>query len=276
MSILVFLAEKEKERDPNVIIDTGILYFNHATNTFMIGSEDKLLGSSRTGNIMQIDESKKSIYTEGKFDFEFNFMKGFKLETAGNATLDIEDSTFRFNMAFGLDFDLPKSVQEKIFAVATAAGNGKTTSVNTDFVKSAIAELVPEGDINKLVKRIESSGNISPSTIVSQTKSKDITSSQFLISESQWYFDHRHRSLISNGEITIAALGGKNVNRSYKCVMGLEKRRSGDRLNIYLEFNEYEWIYMNYVRGILYIYSSDNDVNQLIVNEGGKVSKGGV
>ena len=133
---------------------------------------------------------------------------------------------------------------------------------------------MPENEINKLVKRIEGNGTLAPSGFVVQPKSKNIIGAQFLVAESQWYYDHRYRTLLSDGDITIAALGGKNVNRSYRCVMGIERRRSGDKLDIYIEFNEYEWIYMNYVRGILYVFSSDNDVNSLIVNEGGKVSKG--
>jgi len=281
-------GRKRRRTDPDIVIDTGILYFNHELNSFMIGSEDKLLGSSRTGNIMRIDEGEKTIYTEGKFDFDFNFMDGFDLNTAGNASLKEGDSTFVLNMAFGLEFDLPKSIQEKIYSMAMASGNGTAASANTDFTKSAISELVPTGNINRVVKRIESSGKAAPGAIAEKAsvileKATDLVTkdsetpfleSALLVSHSQWYFDHRHRSLMSYGDISIAALDGKNVNRSYKCVMGLEKRRSGDKLDVYIEFNEYEWIYMNYVRGVLYIFSSDNDLNELIVNHGGKVSNG--
>lgn len=288
-------GRKRRRTDPDIVVDTGIMFFDHAKNSFLIGSEDKLFNASRVGNVMYIDETKKTIYTEGKFDFEFNFMDGFRMMPAGNATIAMGDTTVRMNMAFGLDFDLPKSVIDKLYAMAMAEGNGTASSPNNEFTIKAMAELAMEGEVNKVVKRIESSGQVVKETVLGNTKStavgeivgeaadmvadavtkkelREPLQSQFLISSSEWYFDHRYNSLLCDGDVSFAAIGGKNVNKSFKCTMGLEKKRSGDRLDIYIEFNEYEWVYMNYVRGILYIYSSDADLNNMVVSDGGKVS----
>jgi hypothetical protein len=290
----VIFDRKRRTTDPNVQIDTGIMFYDHNLNSFMIGDEGKLTRNTLEGNYMQLNESDFSIYTEGKYDFEVNFLRGMKFASAGNATLRNQDSTFRFNLAFAMDFPLPKEVSEKLFELANKEGNGTTESINNNFFHKAISELLEDKEARKTVKRIKSSGKVStesivkktqvgeviedvqevfdPNTDIKEVEDRSLVDAQFLIANSNWYFDHRYRMLLSNGDITIASMNGKNVNKSFKCSMSFEKRRSGDRFDMYLEFSKYEWVYINYVRGVLYVFSSDNELNNTVYLKGLKLA----
>jgi hypothetical protein len=72
-------------------------------------------------------------------------------------------------------------------------------------------------------------------------------------------------SFRSDGPIGIAHIGKKDVFRYTKGYVELEKAKSGDVLHIYLELDEANWYYFTYKRGLMRVFSSDNDFNNLIL-----------
>ncbi|MCD4734891.1 MAG: hypothetical protein K8R53_02485, partial [Bacteroidales bacterium] len=73
------------------------------------------------------------------------------------------------------------------------------------------------------------------------------------------------RSYVSVGPIGIGSVGKQQINKYMDGYVEIARKRTGDELNIYLEFEKGRyWYYFNYRSGRLQTISSNTEYNTLI------------
>jgi hypothetical protein len=85
-----------------------------------------------------------------------------------------------------------------------------------------------------------------------------------VLSDVNMIWNKRTKSYISRGQIGVASILDRSVNKYTGGVIELAKRRNGDELNIYLETAEKEWFYFNYSNHIMQSISSDELYNSTL------------
>src|SRR5690606_13179647 len=167
-----------------------------------------------------------SVYAEGNIDFKIEGNK-IAVKSAGTATLAADDSTFRFNLMMLFDFPLPADINNKLVKlfIGENAG-GSPGSLNNEQTKMNISELISdEKNVSKMIKSLESSG-----TIVPEGEFK----SGFVFTDVNIAFERVRRKFISTGPINLALFNGVVVNKSFTATIVVEKRRTGDKIYIYI------------------------------------------
>ncbi len=247
---------KRSFSDAEIQSDTGILYYDDAKDAFFAGNEDKLLKKALKGNYMQLNEKDKSVYTEGRYNFNLKTPK-VNCETAGTAVLAATDSTFRFNLMMWLNFPLTKEVNDKITKFLTTEGAGKTpSSLKNVETKKGVAELISDTKTaEKMLKSIETTGVLPP---------EGEFKSGFVFSNVNFGFNRIKRKFLGTGNITMPLFNGAVINKSYTATVAIEKKRSGDKITIYLVADNGEYIFMEYAAGIMYIASNNAELNNTI------------
>ncbi len=236
--------------------DTGILYYDDVKDAFFAGNEDKLLKKSLKGNFMQLNEKDKSVYTEGRYNFQIKAPKVI-CETAGTAVHSAKDSTYRFNLMMLLNFPIPKEVNDKITKFLTAEGAGKAPgSLKNIETKKAIAELISEPKIaDKIQRSIDAAGILPP---------EGEFKNGFVFSNVNFGFNRIKRKFIGTGSITMPLFNGTIINKSYTATVAIEKKRSADKITIYLVADNGEYIFIEYAAGTMFIASNNAELNTAV------------
>lgn len=276
----MFYGWKERYSDNEITADTGLLYYDYTKKELVIGSEAKLFRNSLQGNTMRIDPEKSFLTAEGRMELGFDY-KQTNIKFAGEATYLEGDSTFTFNLLNLIEMPYPMELVDQITKMATEAG-GTPVSITDLFVKKAFAAtLSPNENVSKAIKKLEedkkfkgteqdssglNSGILKEVKDLSDKLLKKMPMRLIAFRVDGLRYVPRERALFSNSKIDLFQVGDNMINKSFDCMYEIEKKRSGDVFTLYIEFTKNDWVFLNYVRGVLYILTSDDQFNRNMPN----------
>ncbi len=290
---------KQAYSNPEVTLDSGVLYYDHNTGDIVVGDKRKLFEKEEKGNVIRVNDKNRTIKTEGSYGMSLNVKSGIKSGFAGTSEWKESDTTFNFDWSFYFDFPLPKEAVTRMVELVKNENYGSSVSVKTSTFAANLPEFYATSAASKsVVSRVKNSGNLNSENVVATSqffksvgkatdKVKEIfdtdlyikevnerapEKAMFFVAASNWYFNNRTNSFICNGSIDLASINGVNINKRFGAIIVVDKKRSGDDIHIYIELNPNEFIYLNYVRGVMYAYSTDEKFNQIILDKGEKIS----
>jgi len=290
---------KRNYSNVEVTLDSGIFYYDHETGDLVIGSRAKLFEKEEVGNFIRINDKARTIKTEGSYNMDLNVKRGFKAGFAGTSDWKEGDTTYTFDWSFYMDFPLPKEAIARMVEMANNENYGKQISIKTSRFTTNLGEFYTTAkEAKSLIDRVKNTGLLNSTNVIATSgffeavgkatdKLKEIfdpnlyikdvhdrapEKAQFFVSSSKWYFDNKNNAFVSNGAIDIASINGVNINKQFGAIVVVDKKRSGDDAHIYIELNPNEFIYFNYVRGVMYAYSTDTKFNEAIIDKGEKIS----
>jgi hypothetical protein len=254
---------KRRYSDPELQSDTGILFYDNTRDAFMVGNEAKLLRNALKGNYMQFNDRDSSVFAEGHFDFQIASPK-VTFQSAGTAVHSSTDTTFRFNLMMLLDFPLPAEIKTKISKILLAEGSGTTPgSQKTTENKKGIYELISDEKVAaRMVKSLETNGTIPPD---GEFKSG------FVFTDVDIAFERLKRKFIAAGQFTMPLFNGVIVNKTFTTTIAIEKKRSGDKIYLYIITDQGDWIYMEHQRGSIIIATNNAELATAVATESNKM-----
>ena len=250
----LFYSWKRRYSDPDVTNDTGILYYDHESQSFFAGSKAKLLDGALKGSYIELNEKDHSIHAEGPLDFGLE-SNNIKFKNAGTADLAAGDSSFTFNLAMMLDFPLHKDFSARMKELLLTSA-GASMNINTPFFKYALGEMIAEDKTaRQIIKNIERTGKL---------EGKDEAEYKLILSDANFRWDSKLRGMFCNDNVTLASFAGTPINKDIKVTMLLEHKRAGENMYIYMDLGGNEWIYINLTKTIAYVLSSDQKLNEIM------------
>jgi len=88
--------------------------------------------------------------------------------------------------------------------------------------------------------------------------------SQLFLSNIKLKWNNQTHSYISEGSIGVAGIGTKMINKEATGTIEIRKRKQGDQLNMYIEFDPMHWYFFTYYQGQMQVASSNPDFNNII------------
>lgn len=257
---LMFSARR-RYSDNDVSNDTGILYFDHEKESFMIGSEEKLRNGGTKGSFIQFNEKDHSIHAEGPMDFGLE-SEHIKFKNAGHADLKPGDSSFSFNLAMMLDFPLPEEFVKYLKSKIIDPEEPGTADLNTDFFKDALGEMVAEPKVYRnIIQGIEKNNKL---------EGKAEANYKLILSDATFRWDNKMRGMYCNDNVIVASIAGEPVNKEMKAVMLLESKRAGENMYVYLNYGD-DYVFFNISKNKCAIYASDPKLTEILVNNAEKI-----
>lgn len=262
-----FFNFKRVYSDLDITADTGIMYYDEESQSFRAGTEARLLGQTPKGNILEFNEKTRMIESTGKLDFNLNVHKNFNVITAGKVYKHEDDTVFSAEALMGFNIKIPAECYARLHEVIEKnGGDADPAIIDRGHVKRDVAQLLSEKQYNKVLKDIETIGEI---------KSVDELDRDFLISQAKFHYSPIHKALISTDQIDLANVKGKVVNKKFNSRMMIERKRSATRIVFYFEVTKYDWFYFEFYRGNLYVSSTDKEFNDAIIQKGQKMTEQG-
>ncbi len=259
-----FLSERRTWSDNPLLNAQGYLFHDKGSGKYRIASLEKLSDLKMNGNMVTFDRNMCILESEGTISFGLNYDL-LKLKGAGSVTQNTDSSSVKIKSVLSFSFyfnnDALKAMTDDIRSIPTL----KAVSLSSDFNVKAMRDLLGIEAARTLNEELQLFG-------VARSLPKEL-SSELLLNDVTLVWNPYSMSFISEGRIGIGFIGGQPLNIYVDGWVELQRKRSGDLLDIYLKASDNVWYWFSYVRGILMSYSSNLTYNDILSNTKDKVRK---
>lgn len=252
-----FLSPKKRNADVDAISAQGYLFFDNKTKEYKIGPKEKIKSPDEPGNLLVLNDSKCTIYGEGKINLATNFGQ-FKTTVAGNMVYNTNNDSTNFDLVMGLDFmfneDAIKSIGE---IISENPSLNPTDDTRVTWVR-AMKELVGTEKTDKMISEYNLYG--APKRVPQELQQT------IFLTDLKMYWDKQTQSYKSKGPIGIGFIGKTTVSRQLKGYLEIQRKKGGEVFNLYIESDNATWWFFTYSRGIMQGVSSDIKFNDAVNN----------
>jgi len=250
-----FLSKKLKSTDQDVITARGFIYFDKVSEEYRISNKAKLKQLNQPGNYVSLTKGSCITLGDGKIDLAPNTGR-VTMGAYGNVKHYIIPDSASADLAMFIDFffsdDAFKLMNENLEKHTTLKGLDLSRMTFT----KAITEILGIKEADKVIADISMNGSFK--------KLPEELQHTFLLGDVQMKWDNINDWFVSVGQIGVVAIGKNQVNKYVDGFITVKKQRSGDEINIYLEFDSNDWYYFNYKQNVMQAISSSTQFNTII------------
>ncbi len=190
--------------------------------------------------------------------------KSMEINAAGIITKEATDTFTTMDIMMTLDFKLPDEVYERMIKFVRDASEGMPPAKNDrPGVRNMLAELIDKGSQKEVFGELTSYGTIK---LVSELRK------MLFLSEVKLTYNPAEKTLYSVSPVNLTAMGNNKIDKRFQSRIEIEKKNSGDVVQMYIEITSNNWIYFNYTRDIMYMITSEKELNDLLLAKAEKVN----
>jgi len=250
-----FLSEPGSISDLEVLSANGYIHYDKAAESYDIASLEKLQGLSMAGNQLSLSRKKCILTAQGKINLGTELGQ-VSMNSSGSARhFIIPDSTI-FDLVLTLDFPFEDKALGLMSTEIEEQNLPGVNLVRPEFIKTLV-DLLGEKEADKIIADLQLFGKFRkyPSELEHTITFTDI--------KFKWNF--AARSYISYGPIGIGSIGKHQINKYVDGYVEIEKKRTGDVVSIYLEFEKGKyWYFFNYRNNLMQTISANTEYNTII------------
>jgi hypothetical protein len=250
-----FLSAQKSWTDVALVNSSGWLFYDKAKGRYIITSREKLADPTLPGNMLALDKNfcilsgEGNINMGGKFDL-------VKLSSAGKVIHSLDSGKVSIEAIIALDFffspEALKVMADEIRMMPTL----KPVNLNTDLNNKGMKDLLGVTAATQLKEEMDLFGS-------TRTLPKEF-SSELLLNDVNLYWNEATSSFRSRGKIGIGFIGQQPTNVYVDGYIEIQRRRSGDMIDVYLKADESTWYYFSYVRGVMMAQAGNNSFNTIV------------
>jgi hypothetical protein len=250
-----FLSERKSWSDTPLVNAHGFLYFEKETGRYKLTSLEKLADQSLNGEMVTFDKNFCVLTSEGKLDFGANFDL-FKLYGAGKVIHNADSSIVNIQSLMGLEFYFSAEALNVMSNEFKMMPSLSAVNLNTEVYNKGMKDLLGVSAAAQLKEELDLFGTTRnlPREFIYQVFLNDVN----------LYWNQETASFRSKGKIGIGFIGQQPINVYVDGYVEIQRRRSGDMIDVYLKADDATWYYFSYFRGVLMTLSGNNNFNTII------------
>ncbi|MDD2412349.1 MAG: hypothetical protein PHR79_05475 [Bacteroidales bacterium] len=251
-----FATSKERVRDAEIVSAYGYLTYSHEMESFLIASAEKIADTTLPGNMLVLD--KRNCITKGSGAIDIGARLGrVEMKTFGKieSYMMSDSATIELSATLNFHFD------EKLLKYISDYIEGSTNLDGIDIIENekyhrAIIEIMGNQEGEKVINELFTRNQLRriPPKLLNTFVFSDITL--------KW--SPETQSFISVGDLGIAMMGNAQVNRFVPGILEIQKKRSSDELNLYLNIDG-TWFHFWHRNNTMQIFSYDLEFNKMIL-----------
>ncbi len=252
-----FLSERHSWSDNPMLTATGYLFYDKGSNRYRIASLEKLSDLKRHGNMVTLDRNMCLLLSEGKTDLGVRYDLA-TVNSAGTITHNTDSARVEIRSILAFSFHFSQAALKAMADEIRTNPTLKTVNLSSEFNTRAMRDLIGEEAARKLNEELQLFG-------VARSLPREYTA-QLLLNDVTLQWNPWTMSFISRGQIGVGFIGERPMNIYVDGWVELQRRRSGDQLDIYLKAGNNSWYWFSYARGVMMTYSSNSEFNDIIGN----------
>jgi len=253
-----FLSHAKSWSDVPLVAAQGWLMFDRIAGRYKIAEKEKLANLSMPGAIITFDRNLCDIYSEGPLNLGLDF--GLVKPTgAGSVTHYTDSGIVRINIMLALDFHFSQAALTVMADEIRYIPTLPQIDAASEAYQKKLQNLIGTAAAQSLKEDMDLFG-------VSRSFPRGFEP-ELVLTDLNLTWNDEYRSYRSTGKIGIGFIGEQAVNLKVDGFIELQKRRSGDLLDIYLKIDESTWYWFSYNRGTMMTLSGNNSYNSIITEE---------
>lgn len=247
-----FSGRKKLPRDRPIVTAEGFMHFDESSAEYRIASREKLANPDLPGNYLSLSTTDCLEYGEGKVRTG-TILGQIRQSAAGSVDFNIQTREAELNIALVLDFYMSDEAFQIMANEIDSFPDLQAVELTDLSYMKRLAEFVGKERAERLQAEMGLYGEYQ-SEIPELDKSLFFTQIRFL-------WNQQTQSYRSEGPISLGSINGHPINKKVEGIIELQKKRSGDLLDIYLELDGRNWYYFGYTRSVMHCLSSNREFN---------------
>jgi hypothetical protein len=244
-----FLSGRKNYSDVPLVTSSGYLFYDKVGQQYLVGQKDKLKDKNLPGNLVSLHRENCELYGEGKLNLGEKLGQ-VKITATGNTTHNTVTNDTKMDLLLGLDFYISENIINIMASEADSMPNLPAVDLNRPAYIKNVIEQIGKTKYNAMKSELSLFG--------SMKEFPPELKHTLVFNELRLKWNNESNSWISVGKIGIASINNISVNKRVDGMIELQIKRSGDILDIYLQFDRRTWYYFGYTRGVMQIHSSNS------------------
>lgn len=250
-----FLSAQKSWTDIALVNSNGWLYYEKAKGRYLITSKEKLIDHTLPGNMIAFDRNYCVLSGEGNINFGAK-LDPVKFIGAGKVIHALDSGKVNIEAILALDFHFSTEALKVMADEIRMMPSLKPVNLNTELNNKGMKDLLGENVATQLKEEMDLFG-------VTKNLPKEFNY-ELLLNDVKLFWNESTSSFRSAGKIGIGLIGSQPVNVYVDGFIEVQRRRSGDMIDIYLKADQSTWYYFSYFRGVMMTQSGNNDFNTII------------
>jgi len=250
-----FLSAQKSWSDVGLVSAGGVLWYNKKLNKYQISSKEKIADPALNGDMVALDKNLCNLSGEGKINFGANFDL-VKMGSAGSFIQEGDSGKVEIKAILALDFYFSPEALRLMSDEFRMMPTLKAVNVNSEFYNKGMKDLLGTTAAGQLKEETDLFG-------ASRNLPREFTY-KLLLNEVTLYWNEESSSFRSKGRIGIGFIGNQPLNIYVDGYVDIQRRRSGDMIDIYLKANQSTWYYFSYFKGVMMAQAGNLEFNNLI------------
>jgi len=250
-----FLSAQKSWTDIALVNSNGWLYYEKSKGRYLIASREKLVDHTLPGNMIAFDKNYCILSGEGYINLGAKFDL-VKFTSAGKVIHAIDSGKVDIDAILALDYHFSAEALKVMADEIRMMPSLKAVNLNTDLNNKGMKDLLGENVASQLKEEMDLFGS-------SRNLPKEFTY-ELLLNDVKLFWNESTSSFRSSGKIGIGFIGPQPVNVYVDGYIEIQRRRSGDMIDIYLKADESTWYYFSYFKGVMMTQSGNNNYNTII------------
>jgi hypothetical protein len=250
-----FLSAQKSWTDVALVNSSGYIFYDKARSRYVITSMEKIADQSLPGNMLAFDKSNCILSGEGSINLGAK-LDLVKLSAAGKVTHALDSGKVNTETILALDFHFSQEALKVMADEIRMMPSLKPVNLNSDLNRKGMKDLMGVGAATQLKDEIDLFGT-------ARNLPKEFTY-ELLLNDVKLYWNEATSSFRSRGKIGIGFVGNQPINVYVDGSIEIQRRRSGDMIDIYLKADASTWYYFSYFRGVMMTHSGNSSYNRII------------
>ena len=250
-----FLSAERSYADIPIVSSSGWLYYEKSQGRYLITSREKIADPGLPGNQIAFDKNYCVISSEGKINLGSNFDL-VTMSGAGKVIHSIDSNKINIETILALDFHFSNSALRMMSDDIRLIPSLNPVPLSTDLYTKGMKDLMGVSAATSLKGDLDLFG-------ATRNMPKEFNY-ELLLSDVNMKWNEESSSFRSTGKIGLGFIGQQPMNVYLDGYIDIQRRRSGDMIDIYLKASESVWYYFSYFRGVMMTQSSNSAYNNLI------------
>ncbi|HLP72857.1 MAG TPA: hypothetical protein VK155_08150, partial [Bacteroidales bacterium] len=250
-----FLSSQKSWTDVALVNAAGYLFYDKPKNSYIISTPEKIADRVLPGNLVSLERGTCDLYSEGLINLGAKFDL-VKFAAAGNVKHITDSGKVTIQAIMGLDFYFSQEALSMMADEIRLVPSLKPVNLNSELNNKGMQNLFGMADAARLKEEMNLFGT-------SRNLPKDFNYKIFL-NDVNLYWNEATSSFRSKGKIGLGFVGAQPINLYVDGYVEIQRRRSGDMIDVYLKANQSTWYYFSYFRGVMMTQSGNNSYNALI------------
>jgi len=252
-----FLSAQKSWTDVALVNSDGYLYYEKSKGRYLITSLEKIVDQSLPGNMIAFDKNFCILSGEGDLNFGAN-LDLVKFISAGNVIHSIDSGSVHIEAVLALDFHFSPEALTVMADEIRMMPSLRAVNLNSDLINKGMKDLLGINIATRIKEEMNLFGD-------ARSLPKEFTY-ELLLNDVKLTWNEATSSFRSSGKIGIGFIGVQPVNVYVDGYVEIQRRRSGDMIDVYLKADESTWYYFSYIRGVMMTQAGNNSYNTIIAD----------